>query len=606
MFEILKQGLSRRFGFKSILQVWITAGFALLLLNSAPSLAAEAESEINALSNDRAPEVSARLEQPASAQLQNAQLARPEDFLSCASPRSAAASILHWLEPKSRDLARAITCVEGAGRSPKNVQVLADSLRNLINEKEYATVVETLSNNPNYKDPKSGNSIIAIHADLNKIILRKQSSGSWKLSRGALDQLAYLEQQTALMSPSTIAELPDWLRLDVFGLEAWQIFALGLVFVLGLITRKALQFILRRRLAPLVQRSGASAVASLVDVFAGPGSTLVVAGILSVFYPQLGLSFAVAQVMSVIVRALFIFALVFSAYRFVDVVADQMGHRASQTESKLDDQLVPLVRKALKVLVVIGGFLFLLQNLDVDVGSLLAGLGIGGVAVALAAKDTVANFFGSLMIFVDRPFQIGDWVKVAEVEGIVEEVGFRSTRVRTFYNSLVTIPNAHFTEASIDNMGQRQYRRTYTVLNLTYDTTPEQMEAFVEGIRAIIQASPKTRKDYYEVHLCGFGAHSLDVMVYVFFEVIDWSEELQQRHHLFLEIMRLAKALRVEFAFPTQTLHLASQAMPAAQAQPPASWSDEKLAQTVEAFAPGGQQSLPNTPLITKGYFAKP
>src|SRR5690606_24921192 len=144
-----------------------------------------------------------------------------------------------------------------------------------------------------------------------------------------------------------------------------------------------------------------------------------------------------------------------------------MATKAESTDSKLDDQLVPLLRKAMKIFVVLVGALFLLQNLDVNVASLVAGLGIGGVAVALAAKDTIANFFGSLMIFIDRPFQIGDWVKIGETEGIVEVVGFRSTRVRTFYNSLVTVPNAHFTEAAIDNLGMREYRRTSTVLNLT-------------------------------------------------------------------------------------------------------------------------------------------
>ena len=151
---------------------------------------------------------------------------------------------------------------------------------------------------------------------------------------------------------------------------------------------------------------------------------------------------------------------------------------------------------------------------------LVSGLGIGGLAVALAAKDTLANFFGSITIFVDRPFRMGDWIRTSAAEGTVEEVGFRSTRIRTFYNSVVSVPNSSLANSEIDNLGMREYRRLKTILNLTYDTSPEQMEAFVEGIKAIVKANSNFRQDYYEIHFHAFGAHSLDVLVYVFFSVL--------------------------------------------------------------------------------------
>src|SRR5690606_24458877 len=161
-----------------------------------------------------------------------------------------------------------------------------------------------------------------------------------------------------------------------------------------------------------------------------------------------------------------------------------------------------------------------------------------------------------------------------------------------------------FTEATIDNYGRREYRRTYTTLNVTHDTTPEQMQAFVEGIRAIILANPYTRKDYFEVHMSGFGASSLDVMVYFFFRVPSWSEELRQRHNVFLEIMRLARDLNVGFAFPTQTLHLESVAEPGAERKPAAPPPEPRMAEVVQAFAPGGQLARPGGPKITDGYLA--
>ncbi|MBN1612046.1 MAG: mechanosensitive ion channel family protein [Polyangiaceae bacterium] len=398
--------------------------------------------------------------------------------------------------------------------------------------------------------------------------------------------------------------VPASLRGEVFGVALWQYLALLSTLLVGLVIRKIIQFVVSSRLKRLAGSLGQAWAARFVDVFASPGATLAMAVLLGLVYPELGLPDHASKAVSVAVRLLVVVSLVWAVYRLVDVLAERMAAKAAATESKLDDQLVPLIRKSLKLLTLIAGLLFVLENLSVDVTSLLAGLGIGGVAVALAAKDTLANFFGGIMIFVDRPFQIGDWVVVSGVEGIVDEVGFRSTRIRTFYNSLVTIPNAKFMEANIDNYGARRYRRSKFTLNVTYDTTPEQMQAFVEGIRGIIQANPTTRKDYYEVHMSGFGASSLDVLVYFFFEVKTWSEELEQRHYVLLEILRLARKLGVVFAFPTQTLHVDTLAAPGAEPDLPAPMAPEQLGAVVHAFAPGGAAARPRGVPVTHGYFA--
>jgi MscS family membrane protein len=208
------------------------------------------------------------------------------------------------------------------------------------------------------------------------------------------------------------------------------------------------------------------------------------------------------------------------------------------------------------VFVVVIGIVFAADNLNIDVTSLLAGLGLGGLAFALAAKDLLGNFFGSVTVLLDRPFSIGDWVVIGDIEGTVEQVGFRSTRVRTFYNSLVTMPNSILTTTKIDNMGARRFRRMKQILSVTYDTSPEKIEAFCEGIRKIIQLHPYMRKDYYQVYFNEYGAASLNVLVYVFWATPDWSMELRERHRFLLDILRLAKQLDVEFAFPTQTLYL--------------------------------------------------
>jgi MscS family membrane protein len=295
-------------------------------------------------------------------------------------------------------------------------------------------------------------------------------------------------------------------------------------------------------------------------------------------------------------------SIIWAVYRGVDVLGARLAAKAADTESKLDDQLIPLLSKSLKVVVFIIGALIILQNLKVDVGTMLAGLSIGGLAFGLAAKDTLANLFGSISIFVDSPFQIGDWINVDGVDGTVEEVGFRSTRIRTFYNSVVVVPNAKLADSKVDNYGKREIRRCFFKVGLTYDTSPEQMQAFVEGMRAIIQSNEYTHKDSYEVHMSGFGDSALEVMVYFFFRCDTWTEELRERHNVHLETMRLAQQLGVGFAFPTQSLHI--EALPKAGARErPVAPELPALRETVLAFAPGGDAARPGGPIITESAY---
>jgi MscS family membrane protein len=209
-----------------------------------------------------------------------------------------------------------------------------------------------------------------------------------------------------------------------------------------------------------------------------------------------------------------------------------------------------------KLFVLTMGLIYAADALNIPIAPLLASLTVAGVGFSFAAKDTVENFFGSVAVILDRPFDIGDWVVIGETEGIIEQVGFRSTRIRTFYNSQVTVPNSNLVRASVDNYGRRRYRRWRTTLCLQYDTTPDQLISFTEGVRELIRLHPYTRKDYYQVWCNEFGESSLDVMLYMFFEVPDWNTELRERERLFLDIVRLANRLQVQFAFPTRTLHV--------------------------------------------------
>lgn len=526
----------------------------------------------------------------------------------CASPRGAVESLFGWLQPDSYAAGLAASCLDPAGRTDEERVLLARRIKEIYDGRGVYVSMERLPDTPDHVDPRSRLARVVVDGRIPELYVERQADGRWRWPKAALDRVDALHLAIYSGALERLVErLPRSMRGTVFGVELWQYLALALVAMLGLVVRKVIQVVVAHRIARFVERFGQVWATRLVAALDSPGATLVMAGLLAVAYPQLHLPIRAALVMEVAVRLIAAVALVWAAYRLVDVVSAALAHRAARTESKLDDQLVPLVRRSAKVATVILGGLFVLQNLDVDVGSLLAGLGIGGLAFALAAKDTLANFFGSVVIFADRPFQIGDWVVLADgTEGIVEEVGFRSTRIRTFYNSLVTVPNARVADAKVDNYGARRYRRTYTTVHLSRDTTPEQLQAFVEGVRAILRANPHTRKDYYEVHVSGIGEWSFQVMLYFFFEVPSWSLELRERHNVYLEILRLARELGVQFAFPTSTMRHDYVAQPGAPRQVPEPPGVEDLAAVVHAHGPGGAFARPGGNEIAGGWYAGP
>lgn len=280
----------------------------------------------------------------------------------------------------------------------------------------------------------------------------------------------------------------------------------------------------------------------------------------------IGIPTQMVLILLVALKFFAVFVAVWTTFRLIDILSNYMAKRAEKTVTKFDDLLIPLVSKSLKALSICVGVILFADMFDLDWTALIGGIGLGGAAIAFASQDALGNFFGSLTVLTDRPFEIGDWIVTDGVEGTVETVGIRSTRVRTFYNSLITLPNSRLTTAIVDNMGKRQYRRLRVTLGVEYDTTPAKIEAFCEGIRELLRRHPFTRKDYYHVYFNNFSDSSLDILLYCFLECPDWSMELREREQLFLNILRLAEGLGVSFAFPTQTLHMFQQTAAAGSA----------------------------------------
>lgn len=246
-------------------------------------------------------------------------------------------------------------------------------------------------------------------------------------------------------------------------------------------------------------------------------------------------------------------------HRVIELLTSYATEKAAETETKFDDILIPLFSKTAYVIIYILGGILIANSLTINVSGIIAGLGIGGLAFAFAAKDTLANFFGSIMLVLDRPFDIGDVIKAGDLEGVVSEVGFRSTRIRTFNDSVISVSNGALMNMAIENLGKRRYRRLVTTLGLEYDTPAEKIEAFCEGIRELILNHKWTRKDSFHVYFVNFGASSLDIQLVCYWETADYARELAEKHRLMIDILRLAKEVDVSFAFPTQTVHMFNQ-----------------------------------------------
>lgn len=359
------------------------------------------------------------------------------------------------------------------------------------------------------------------------------------------------------LGPALRELAPEGLREgDFAGLQYWQWLAVLLLILAGLAFDALLRPLLRLALRRGLGRLGRDIEDEELRVFARPWGLVAAALVWLGGLHALGLAGLPEVVLVNAARIYLTLVAVLACWRTVDLWGSVFAARAAKTASRVDDVLVPLLRRAGKIFVAALGVVYVADGLSIDIAPLLASLGIGGLAFAFAAKDTIENFFGSIAVLTDRPFLVGDWVVIGDVEGTVERIGFRSTRIRTFYDSMVTVPNATLVRAQVDNYGRRRYRRIKTTLQLSYATPPAKVLAFVEGVRELLRSHPASRKDYYQVWLKDLGASSLEVLLYCFVETPDWTSELRERERLLLDILRLAERLEVEIAYPTQTVHL--------------------------------------------------
>lgn len=473
-------------------------------------------------------------------------------------PYHAVLTHLHFLQPSSYEPEKAALPFMHQGVDTATAINMAIRLKQAWDGRGHIVNIASIPRDANHTDTIKQRNVFAPVSHTEDIYLEKMPDGRWLYS---LESFGAIENLFSEVFPYGSAILLDMLptsgSFKFMGLYLWQHIGILMIITLAFLFHKLLTFIFNRLLYKGANKLGYDNIVRpyLLPV-ARPLSLFAVFLLVMVMYPFLQMPLKVSFYLGYVFRAMLPFFGMLVFYKLVDVLGLYLEKVAGKNETNLDNHVVPLIRKILRVFVVIIGALFILNNLDVNITALLAGLSIGGLAVALAAQDTLKNMFGSFMIFVDKPFSVGHWITSGDIDGTVEEVGFRSTRIRTFRNSLTYVPNGRLADSTIDNHGLRQYRRFFTHIAITYDTPPELIEVFVVGLRKIVENHPNTRKDFYIVEFNDMGDFSLKIMFYIFFAVPTWPEELKARHEILIEVVKLAEKLGVRFAFPTQTVHM--------------------------------------------------
>ncbi|MFQ5445920.1 MAG: mechanosensitive ion channel family protein [Saprospiraceae bacterium] len=464
---------------------------------------------------------------------------------------------LYYLQPDSYQPAIAGKTIYLPEDSAQAVQ-LAIWLKQVLDGKGLFVHLDQLPRKSDYLDSLSQPYYTPFPKQLPDVYLERIDS-KWYYSRRTVAAIPALHKALYPLGTDFFVKLfPKSTQRSFLGLHGWQWLALFLILGAALIAQYLLSRILRpviRLLArsrysqPLEDKSKMWQVARMASF------VLIVWGLISVL-PLLQLPIrAMVWLLDGLEIALVILSM-FLLLRVLDVVMQYAKRYALSTEQKLDEQLLPILNRMAQVVIVLGAIIYTLSLLDVNVTALIAGVSIGGLALALAAQDTVKNLIGSAMIFFDKPFQIGDWVVMSGLEGEVAEVGFRSTRLQTVDSSIVSVPNNEISSAAVMNMGLRRYRMFKTMLGVTYDTPPDLLEKFIAGLRLMIEEHPLTKKDNYLVYFHSFGDSSLNIYFRAHIEVSTFKAELVEREKLAFGILKLANALGVRFAFPSSTLYV--------------------------------------------------
>ena len=349
-----------------------------------------------------------------------------------------------------------------------------------------------------------------------------------------------------------------FLDIIFLGNSLGQILGFIIFIFLGLVVSWILIYFSKNIFIKLAKRSRNKIDDIIADILSRPLPIRIV--IITIFF-NIGFKLLTASVwwekaISQVSFLVYVFAISLFIIKFLlGLIKEYLEAYASKTESKYDDQLIPLLRSVIKVVVWIIAVLVVLSNLGYNISALLAGLGIGGLAVAMASKDIVENFLSGIVIFVEKPFKLGDVIKTSDGLGSIEEIGIRSTRVRTFDGTVVVVPNRILSSNALENISKRQMRKETMKLGLVYDTSVSKLEKAKEIVKKII-LNNKSTDDVVFVSFDSFGDFSLNISVVYWIKELDYDKYLVAKDNINIEIKKQFEKAKIEFAHPTQTIEL--------------------------------------------------
>ena len=406
---------------------------------------------------------------------------------------------------------------------------------------------------------------------LGAIVIAKQADGAWRFT--AVSVAAIDDIWNSVKDLKTIEGLAEvdrfqtdpsgWLRekfpsgwpdRQLLGAKVWQIVSALILALVAFVAGVVIRLITRKIVRSSFQVKEEIADKKKISRLGRSLSLIVNVALIGIGLPFLDLpSFLMTPTLFVLkiinaVAWLWLFNIAW------DILVAVLASRAGEKAKSAKKVIVPIASKFGRFFIFIGVFVFFISQLGYNVGALLAGLGIGGLVFALAAKDSVENLFGSITILMEMPFGVGDWVKIGDIDGDVESINLRSTRIRTFQDSLITLPNSRMITSHVENFGARRRRRIKTTIGLAYNTPPDKVAEFCANVRQMLYDDERIWNDKRYVYFNDFGESTLNIMLYCFVIAETWQLELEYRDDVLRKIMQIAQDMNIEFAFPTRTL----------------------------------------------------
>jgi len=346
----------------------------------------------------------------------------------------------------------------------------------------------------------------------------------------------------------------EYLNYVILGVPLYKLVLAVFVLFLSFFIRKLFILIIVRAVQRLAKRTATQLDDILIRITYKPISFLIVILGVYIFLWIIGIEHTV---ISKVLRTLFIITISWMLYNIIISLSPYIYEFSEKFGKELANEIGNFILKFSKISIIILAILAVLQDWGINVSAVLASLGLGGLAFALAAKDTVANLFGGLTVLLDKSMKIGDWIKIGDVEGIVEDIGLRSTKIRSFEKSLIILPNQALANQSLENFSKRNVRRIKMIIGVTYSTTREQMVKILKDIRTMLKNHPGIAKDQLlMVYFRDFGPSSLDIFIYCFTNTANWQEYLAIREDVNLKIMEIIEKNGASFAFPSTSIYI--------------------------------------------------